>query len=193
MKERFVYLASKSPRRRDLLKQIGIACRILDVEVDEHWDGQEPADAYVRRLAELKAKRGWDQIRAIDPHPVLGADTAVVIGGEILGQPHDRADGFGMLRRLGGRTHEVYSAVAVATASGIEARVSLSRVRMRVLTDAELNAYWASREPRGKAGGYAIQGRAAAFIEHLEGSYSGVVGLPLHETAELLAGVGVAL
>ena len=181
-------LASVSPRRRELLGQIGVAYLVSAADIDETVrPGEAPAD-YVVRMACAKARAVHE--RDTRP-PVLAADTIVVIDGLILGKPRDQADGMAMLGRLSGRTHQVLTAVALATAGGIALRVSTSEVRLRALTPAECAAYWESGEPRDKAGGYAIQGRGALFIEHLSGSFSGVMGLPLYETGQLLAAAGV--
>jgi len=187
----FIYLASGSPRRRELLAQIGVPFQVLDVTVDETRLPREAPDAYVVRLARQKADAGW-RVRPIrTPSPVLAADTTVVLDGEILGKPKDRSDGEQMLRALGGRTHEVLTAVAVATALGPISRTSRSEVTFRAISGAEARGYWATGEPQDKAGGYAIQGAAAIFVANLRGSYSGVMGLPLFETAELLEQAGV--
>ncbi len=183
-----VYLASQSPRRRELLAQIGIAHRVLAVDIDERQRaGESPAD-YVRRLAREKAAAGWQQIthQNLAPAPVIGADTAVVVDGDILGKPLDAADAMAILQRLSGRSHEVLTGVAVHCTDSAEVAMSCTRVWFRALDRAEIEAYWASGEPSDKAGAYGIQGLAAKFIERIEGSYSGVVGLPLFETAELL-------
>ena len=186
-----LYLASASPRRRELLRQIGVAYRRLPVEVDETpLPGESPGD-YVARLALAKARTGWRTLGRRAPRPVLGADTAVVVDAVILGKPRDRDEGLAMLARLSGREHRVLSAVALADATRDAVRVQESRVRFRELTAAERAVYWNSGEPLDKAGGYAIQGRAAAFIAELRGSYSGVMGLPLFETAELLREFGI--
>jgi septum formation protein len=182
-----IYLASQSPRRRQLLEQIGIEYKTLKVEVDESWDGKEPADRHVLRLALAKARTGWNQIRSREPSSVLGADTVVVLNGKILGKADTVEQAGAMLRQLSGHLHQVYSAVALIDAQGREHSVlNISQVSFHKLTDNEIESYCATGEPLGKAGGYAIQGRAAAFIERLQGSYSGVMGLPLFETAELL-------
>lgn len=182
-------LASVSPRRRELLGQIGVAHLVSAADIDESVrPGEAPGD-YVARMACDKARAVRERGSQL---PVLAADTIVVIDGLILGKPLDRADGIDMLGRLSGRTHQVLTAVALATAGGLEFRVSASEVRMRPVTPAECAAYWESGEPRDKAGGYAIQGRGALFIEHLSGSYSGVMGLPLHETGLLLTSAGIA-
>ena len=187
-----IYLASASPRRRELLRQIGVRYRLLRIEVDETpWPGESP-DAYVARLALAKAQQGYQSLGRRKPAPVLGADTAVVAAGVILGKPRDRAEGLAMLAQLSGCEHQVFSAVALATPGRNAVKVQQSRVRFRQLTPAEGAAYWDSGEPGDKAGGYAIQGRAVAFITELHGSYSGVMGLPLFETAELLREFSVA-
>jgi len=188
-----VYLASASPRRRELLRQIGVAYRRLAVAVDETPQPAEMPEDYVARLALLKARTGCAALGQSKLVPVLGADTAVVVDGVILGKPRDRHEGLVMLALLSGREHQVFSAVALATSTRDAVKVQESRVRFRDLAPAERAAYWDSGEPRDKAGGYAIQGRAAAFIVELHGSYSGVMGLPLFETAELLRAFGIHL
>lgn len=187
----FVYLASASPRRRALLAQIGVPFQVLTVTVDESRLPGEAPDAYVLRLAREKADAGWQARPLRQPSPVLAADTTVVLDGTILAKPADRSDGERMLRELGGRTHAVLTAVAVATAEGLISRTSRSEVTFRAISAVEARNYWATGEPRDKAGGYAIQGGAAIFIADLRGSYSGVMGLPLFETAELLEQAGV--
>ncbi len=187
----FVYLASASPRRRALLAQIGVPFQVLTVTVDEARLPGEAPHAYVLRLAREKAAAGWQARPLRHPSPVLAADTTVVLDGRILAKPADRSDGERMLRELGGRTHAVLTAVAVATAEGLVSRTSRSEVTFRAISTAEARDYWATGEPRDKAGGYAIQGGAAIFIADLRGSYSGVMGLPLFETAELLEQAGV--
>jgi len=190
MSTRFIYLASGSSRRRELLQQIGVSYRVIDTAVDETVLRDEAPFSYVSRVAAAKANAGWQCRR--DPHdaPVLAADTAVVLDGNILGKPRDRVDALDMLHRLSGRSHEVLTGVALRTAAGLDARVSRSVVTFRCLDATEAGAYWDTGEPRDKAGAYAIQGRAAAFIADLRGSYSGVMGLPLFETAELLQSAG---
>ncbi|UCC55176.1 MAG: septum formation inhibitor Maf [Gammaproteobacteria bacterium] len=179
-----IYLASTSPRRHELLAQIGVSFGVLRVDIDEqHLPGEAPLD-YVTRLALSKARAGKTLLEEGDYCPVLGADTTVVADGTIMGKPRDRDDALAMLLRLSGRTHQVISAVALAGAHEA-VRVSTSNVTFRTLTAAECQAYWETGEPQDKAGGYAIQGCAALFVERLEGSYSGVMGLPLYETAEL--------
>ena len=182
----FIYLASGSPRRRELLRQIGVSYRLIDTAVDETALEDEAPLAYVSRVAAAKANAGWQCSREPDDAPVLAADAAVVLDGSILGKPRDQADALDMLRRLSGRSHEVLTAVALRSAAGLDGRVSRSVVTFRSIDAAEAGAYWDTGEPRDKAGAYAIQGRAAVFIADLRGSYSGVMGLPLFETAELL-------
>jgi septum formation protein len=183
-----IYLASQSPRRRELLEQIGVRFEVISVEVAEQRKPGEVAAQYVERLALDKARAGW-QYSAQD-RPVLGADTIVVLDDEILGKPTDRAEAEAMLAQLSGREHRVMTAVALVGVLAGERheamRLSISRVRFRQTTVAERQAYCATGEPDDKAGAYAIQGRAAIFVEHLEGSYSGVMGLPVFETADLL-------
>lgn len=183
-----IRLASASPRRRELLTQIGVPHVVTAAHIDESVHPAEPARDYVKRMARSKALAIWMR----DPSlPVLAADTSVVLGGVIYGKPADKADALRMLSELSGRTHEVLTAVALATTSGVAVRLSESRVGFRTVSAAEAVEYWETGEPRDKAGAYAIQGRAAVFIEALSGSYSGVMGLPLFETAELLSAAGV--
>jgi septum formation protein len=185
-----IYLASASPRRSALLEQIGVAHRVAPVDVDERALAGEPPDRYVRRLAVLKAETLWQQLEAAQRRPVLGADTAVVLDAEILGKPRDEQDCLRMLSLLSARTHQVFTAVALRGSAGSEARVNVSEVTFRKLAADEIRRYWHSGEPADKAGGYAVQGRAALFIERIAGSYSGIMGLPLFETGELLAAAG---
>lgn len=190
-----LYLASQSPRRRELLTQIGIAHRVIAVDVDETRYADEPALAYVERLARAKAAAGWAacEANALPPLPVLGADTVVVLAGDILGKPCDGAAARAMLQRLSGQVHEVLTGISLCGARGQSACVSTTRVWFRVLSAAEIEAYWASGEPRDKAGAYGIQGLAARFVARIEGSYSGVVGLPLFETDALLRQYGLGI
>lgn len=185
-----IYLASASPRRSALLDQIGVAHRVQPVDVDERAHASEPPDQYVRRLAVLKAETLWQRLAATQRQPVLGADTAVVLDAEILGKPRDEHDCVRMLGLLSARTHQVFTAVALRATEGCEARVNVSEVTFRKLASDEIRRYWHSGEPADKAGGYAVQGRAALFIERIAGSYSGIMGLPLFETGELLAAAG---
>jgi septum formation protein len=187
----FVYLASGSPRRRELLQQIGVSFRVIGIELDETALAGEVSSVYVERLAAAKAAAGWQQSRGLREAPVLAADTAVVLDGRILGKPRDMKDAISMLLELSGRTHDVLTAVALRAAAGTQLKVSRSRVTFRSIDAAEARDYWATGEPLGKAGAYAIQGYAAVFIADLEGSYSGVMGLPLFETAQLLEAAGI--
>jgi septum formation protein len=182
----FIYLASASPRRRTLLEQIGVAYRVLAAEIDEALLPGEAPEVYVLRLALEKARAAWRELDSAERRPVLGADTAVVLDGEVLGKPRDRVHGLAMLEGLSGRTHQVLTAVAMVGAQEAS-RLSVSHVSFRPTSAQERLAYWATGEPQDKAGSYAVQGQAAAFISHLDGSYSGVMGLPLFETGELLA------
>ena len=192
-----VILASASPRRTELLAQIGVPHRIVPPQIDERRAAGEPIEHCVRRLAKNKAQEVQVALAAVAGAAaavqlvVLGADTAVVIDHELLGKPCDRADALSMLARLSGRWHQVLSAVALVSAAGAQCSVSSSEVRFRVLSARECALYWDSGEPRDKAGAYAIQGLGATFVQELRGSYSGVVGLPLFETAQLLTEAGV--
>ena len=181
-------LASVSPRRRELLAQIGVPHILAAPEVDEAVLPGEAAADYVVRIARAKADSVGARATGL---PVLAADTIVVLDGSIRGKPRNAEQGIAMLLELSGRTHAVLTAVALAARNSLQHRVSASEVRFRPLSRAECSAYWQSGEPHDKAGGYAVQGRGAVFIEHLSGSYSGVVGLPLFETAQLLAAAGV--
>lgn len=184
------YLASRSPRRAELLRQLGLRFETLPAEVPEiPGDGETPT-AYALRLAVAKALAA--QRFAPDPLlPVLGADTDVVLDGRILGKPADRADGLAMLAVLAGRSHEVYSAVAVVQGERVESRLSVTKVSFGPIPPARAAAYWDSGEPADKAGGYGIQGLGAGFVREIHGSYSGVVGLPLYETVTLLREFGI--
>lgn len=184
-----ILLASASPRRSDLLRQIGVAHVVRPVDVDESVRPGEAPSAYVLRLAEAKAEALWTRLAPAERRPVLAADTTVALEGEIFGKPADPAEARNMLARLAGRTHEVHTAVALRHAGGDAARVSTSSVSLRALAPEELDWYCRSGEPDDKAGGYAVQGRAAVFIRHIAGSYSGIMGLPLYETWEILAPV----
>ncbi|MGH8217704.1 MAG: Maf family protein [Steroidobacteraceae bacterium] len=182
-------LASASPRRRELLAQIKVPHEVEPAAVDEERVSGEPPRDYVLRLARAKAL----SVRSHRPprQAVLAADTVVVLEASVFGKPRDRGDALEMLAMLGGRTHEVLTAVALAAGGTVVTALSVSAVRLRVLTEAERIAYWHSGEPCDKAGAYAIQGLGAVFVEHLSGSYSGVMGLPLFETAQLLEGAGI--
>jgi len=190
VKAPFIYLASASPRRAALLDQIGVSHRIHAVAVTEDPTPGEPPGDLARRLALTKARQAWTETGGMAP--VLAADTVVALGGACLGKPADRAEGLRMLERLSGTTHEVYTAIALIAGGNEQLALSVSRVTMRPTSPEERAAYWATGEPADKAGGYAIQGHAAAFISRVEGSYSGVMGLPLFETAEMLRSAGWA-
>jgi septum formation protein len=199
-----IYLASRSPRRRELLAQIGVKFEPLlfregsrqDPDTDESVQPGEGADEYVRRVTLAKVNAAWQRVlmrRGLRRMPVLAADTTVEVAGEILAKPADRADAERMLRLLSGTRHRVLTAVAVGVEQRSEIAVSESFVTFASLDEARIQAYVQSGEPHDKAGGYAIQGRAAAFVERLEGSYTGVMGLPLYETANLLRLFGVTV
>lgn len=185
-----LYLASQSPRRQALLQQIGVVFEVRVADIDEQVRDTEAPAAYVQRLALSKARSIYDNLAQTARKPVLGADTVVVIDGQILGKPTDRADALAMLSRLAGREHQVMTGVALISGRH-SVCVNVSYVTFRELSQAEIEDYWASGEPRDKAGAYAIQGRAASFIRELRGSYSGVMGLPLFETTNLLLEHGV--
>ena len=185
-----LYLASQSPRRRELLDLIGQRYELVHVDVPELRGASETPEAYVNRVARDKARAGLAALHDASGAVVLGADTEVVLDGEVFGKPRDAADAAAMLGRLSGRTHRVLSAVWCVSAGLEEQRFSVTEVSFAALTPAQIDAYLASGEWRGKAGAYAIQGRAAAFVPRLAGSYSGVMGLPLYETAELLRAFG---
>ena len=185
-----IYLASASPRRQELLTQIGIRFELLKVSVAEiPAPGEKPRD-FVQRMALEKARAGKQLLASDDPHPVLGADTAVVVDDRIFGKPANKDEAFAMLSSLSGRKHQVISAV-VLVADYEAIRINISEVTFDSLSPEQINAYWNSGECEDKAGAYAIQGRAAAFILDLQGSYSGVMGLPLYETAALLNEFGI--
>ncbi len=191
MRKDFVYLASASPRRSELLRQIGVSFQARPAAIPEEPLAGEAPEDYVLRLAKAKARAVAAALRPDEQAPVLAADTAVVLDGELLGKPADRAEAAAMLERLSGRSHRVLTAVALDYGTGVESLRSDSEVRFRATTVDERHAYCATGEPFDKAGGYGIQGRAAVFVESLQGSYSGVVGLPLFETAALLARAGI--
>lgn len=198
--EKRIYLASRSPRRRELLKQIGVSFEALllredvmrgpDLDEDQR-PGETPAD-YVVRVARAKAEMGWFRVlqRRLLSCPVLAADTTVTVDGEIMGKPSSRENAMAMLRKLSGRRHEVHTAVAVCNQDALETRLSSTMVEFAELNDMEIKRYVASGEPMDKAGAYAIQGRAAMFVRSINGSFSGVVGLPLYETVQLLRQFG---
>lgn len=181
-----LYLASQSPRRRELLTQLGVDFSVVDVDVPELRAAQESPREYVNRVARDKARAGLATLAGAAGAVVLGADTEVVLDDEVFGKPRDAHDAAAMLRRLSGCTHAVISAVWLVDVQGECSACSVSRVRFAELDEAAIEAYVATGESFGKAGAYAIQGRGAALVEHLDGSYSGVMGLPLFETARLL-------
>lgn len=181
-----LYLASTSPRRRELLQQIGVNFETLSVDVDETPKPQETPADYVKRLALQKAQAGLDLLKTGGDGLVLGGDTAVVCNGQIFGKPADREDALKMLEELSGTTHHVYSAVSLVNDERQEVRLTVTEVTFHVLPLRQRESYWNSGEPKGKAGAYAIQGYGAVFVAGIAGSYTGVVGLPLAETAELL-------
>ncbi|MDM3887966.1 Maf family protein [Pseudomonas sp. BCRC 81390] len=185
-----LFLASGSPRRRELLTQIGVPFSVVSAPIDETPLAGESAPAYVERLARAKATAGLASIAG--PAVVLGADTAVVLDGRILGKPESREEALAMLASLSGREHQVLTAVALGDCQRMHSLYVASTVRFRAISADEAQRYWASGEPVDKAGGYAIQGLGAVFVTGLSGSYSAVVGLPLSETADLLGQFGIA-
>jgi septum formation protein len=188
-------LASQSPRRRELLQQIGVRFRVLAPDVNEAPLPRETPEDYVLRIARIKAEVAWMRVseRRMQPHPVLAADTAVILGRHILGKPATDAAARAMLQALSGRSHRVLTSVAVAFENRLKLATSATQVKFRRLSIDEIARYVASGEPHDKAGGYGIQGLAATFIARIEGSYSGVMGLPLFETARLLKTFGIAV
>lgn len=194
MSEPIVYLASQSPRRRELLRQIGIPHQLLTVAVPEEIGQGEPGEAYVVRLAVEKALAGWRErpespVEAV----VIGSDTIVVAGDQVLEKPLDQAHGAEMLRQLSGGSHRVMTAVALVKKGEPKVRLSISTVNFRAISEDEIERYWLTGEPKDKAGGYGIQGFGAVFVESIEGCYSTIVGLPLRETHELITEAGVSV
>lgn len=183
-----LYLASQSPRRAELLAQIGVDFERLSVDTDETVLAGEAPETYVQRVANTKAQAGLAlvQQQGLNPLPVLGADTAVIIAGQIMGKPRDRDHALDMLRQLSGKTHQVISAICLCGQQYQHVALNITEVSFREIAAAELEQYWHSGEPLGKAGAYAIQGLGAVFVEKIYGSYSAVVGLPLLETHQLL-------
>ena len=196
-----VYLASSSPRRRELLAQLGVCFEVIQPNVDERALAGESAEEFVTRLAMEKARAGWRlvQQQSKPQRPVIGADTCIVLLDELVGKPNDKPHYEQVMNKLSGATHQVYSAVAIAGSASLMStveekyRLSRSSVEFRDISEQEREIYWQSGEPADKAGGYAIQGLAAAFVKNIQGSYSGIVGLPLYETAELLLEFGVSV
>ncbi|HVY07382.1 MAG TPA: Maf family protein [Burkholderiales bacterium] len=201
--EKHIYLASRSSRRRELLKQMGVNFEMLllregagrDADFDESPIGNEVPRDYVVRVARLKAEAGWLRLeqRRLMRHPVLAGDTTVAFNDAILSKPTDREDAVAMLKRLSNSTHQVYSAVAVKYHDTVREALSITEVRLRELSDDEIRRYVATGDPMDKAGAYGIQGKASMFIESINGSYSGVVGLPMFETSRLLSHFGFQL
>jgi septum formation protein len=191
----FIVLASASPRRQELLRQIGVPFAVVVPDVDETPLVDELAGDFVSRLALEKARLG-QQIairRGLTHLPVLGADTCIVQDNEILGKPADRDHGLAMLRRLAGRSHEVLTGIAMVMQKDEHLAISRNRVTFGPMSEDEIAAYWDTGEPADKAGTYALQGRAAAYIERIEGSYSAIVGLPLYEVARILKNIGISV
>ena len=201
MSQDFIYLASQSPRRAQLLEQLGVAHKLLlagndeDAEALEATHGREAPATYVQRVTGLKldAAVARHARQGLTPAPILCADTTVALGPQILGKPEDAKDALRMLRLLSGSTHRVLTAVSLQHGKRRHAALSVSRVRFANLTPRQIDAYVESGEPLGKAGAYAVQGRAAAMIEHISGSYSGIMGLPMFETAQLLRLAGLPI
>lgn len=195
-----IYLSSQSPRRRELLKQIGVNFEMLllrsdprrQMDVDETPLADESPETYVQRVCQEKVRAACNllEFRSLPMNPVLAADTTVTLDGHILGKPRDHEEAASMLRQLSGRQHQVLSAVALAMGERVETRLSVSKVTFAKLSEERIRRYILTNEQLDKAGAYSIQGYAAAFIPHIDGSYSGVMGLPLFETAELLQAFG---
>ncbi len=196
-----IYLASNSPRRRELLRQIGVNFEVLlfrsgprtDMDVDETPHPGETPDAYVLRVALAKAEGGIERVmrRSLPHRPVLAADTTLAVDDDIVGKPTDADDAVRILHRLSGRDHRVLTAVAITDGDHTEHAISVSTVRFGALDDDTIRRYVATGEPMDKAGAYGIQGRAGMFVEHIEGSYTGIMGLPLFNTAQLLSHFGL--
>jgi septum formation protein len=186
MTKDFIYLASASPRRRALLEQIGVRFQVLPANVCEAYRSGESSETYVTRVAEAKAETVWSELSADRVRPVLAADTAVVLGSRIFGKPRDESEAMAMLAELSGCVHRVLTAVALRDEHGMSSALCSSEVAFRSSTEAERRAYCSSGEPMDKAGAYGAQGLGAVFIEHIKGSFSAIVGLPLAETAALL-------
>ncbi|WP_263078229.1 Maf family nucleotide pyrophosphatase [Endozoicomonas sp. Mp262] len=188
-----IYLASQSPRRQTLLNQIGVEFHPICCEIDERPRPGEQSGDYVLRMAVEKAERGWKKIEQeqLPHHPVLAADTSIRLDNSILGKPESPEHALNMLTRLSGRKHQVLTSVAVILADRLETSVSITQVHMAALSDQQMQDYVATGEPMDKAGSYAIQGLGAVLVESIVGSYSGVMGLPLHNTSELLRGFGI--
>lgn len=186
-----LYLASASPRRREILNQLGIPHKVLAQDIDESKIPQESPDEYVCRLAKAKAESALASLSDPAQAACLGSDTTVVCDNEIFEKPMDATDALRILSKLSGRTHQVLTAVALATSNTTEVLLSVSQVTFRELTETEIMAYWSSGEPADKAGAYGIQGLGALFVKAIEGSYSGIMGLPIMETTRLLEKVNI--
>lgn len=186
-----IYLASRSPRRQQLLGQLDLVFSVLDVDIPEVRGANESALEYVSRVAKEKAEAGLSSLPDASDAWVIGADTEVVLDGDVFGKPQNAGEAMAMLDRLAGRTHQVITVVHCIGTQHADHVVSVSNVSFAAMTAAQIEAYVSTGEPFGKAGAYAIQGRGAVHISHLEGSYSGVMGLPLHETSRLLLRIGV--
>ena len=186
-----IILASASPRRRELLEQIGITAMVQAVDIDESRNEDEPVIDFVERLAMEKAQRGFDTVKNIKALPVLGSDTIVEIGGEVLGKPRDREQAKDMLTMLSGQVHEVHTSVAIVSHERKVLETSSTHVQFKTLEADEIDSYISTGEADDKAGAYAIQGIAAQFVKNINGSYSGVMGLPLYETVKLLKQCGI--
>ncbi|MCK5726429.1 MAG: septum formation inhibitor Maf [Thiotrichaceae bacterium] len=180
-----IILASASPRRQELLDQIGVSYKVKPVDIDESSELDESAEHLVQRLAQEKAATAWQASNK--QQPVLGADTLGIIDTYLLVKPHDYQHAHHMLSQLSGRSHTILTAITLYHQGGVEHRLSRNEVTFKKLSDQEIKAYWESGEPEGKAGAYAIQGYGAVFIKHIKGSYSAVMGLPLYETQQLLS------
>ncbi|KKM72993.1 hypothetical protein LCGC14_1414910 [marine sediment metagenome] len=190
MKFPSIYLASRSPRRRELLLQMGVKFSVINPDVDESILSDELPIGYVCRIARAKAKAGKQLLLDGDKSLVLAADTAVIFENKILGKPTSEIDAAQMLERLSGKTHQVLTAVTLENSEHSETVVSTNEVRFAVLSERDIEWYLRTNEGMDKAGGYAVQGQAALFIEHIEGSYSGIMGLPIRETGQLLLNLG---
>lgn len=189
----YIYLASRSPRRAELLQQIGIRYTVVPSDIDESQLQNETPAEYVLRLAKTKTEAGLVSVadQGLPSYPVLAADTTVSVDGRILGKPVDDEDAHAMLQQMSGRWHEVLTGIAVASDRGVDALLSVTRVEVALLDSEQIQAYIKSGEPRDKAGAYGIQGLASTFIKRIEGSYSGVMGLPIFETSQLLKNAGI--
>ncbi|MEA3404501.1 MAG: Maf family protein [Pseudomonadota bacterium] len=184
-----LYLSSGSPRRQELMQQLNLKFKVINVPIEEQVLPEEDPEAYVTRIAIKKAQAGFDKV-ASNQAWIIGGDTAVVLGDEVFGKPESEADAYRMLSLLSGQTHTVLSAIAIVRDTQVFSALNQTQVTFRVLSEQEMTEYWSSGEPIGKAGSYAIQGLGARFIKNLQGSYSGVMGLPLYELDQLLTESG---